>query len=98
MLKKTIRMGVWLLMGALLLAGFDLALAQGGGFDLTWFTVDGGGASGLGGGGFTLSGTAGQPEAGATSGGGYALVGGFWAGLAARPEPRAYLYLPLVLR
>jgi hypothetical protein len=98
MLKKTIRMSVWLLMGVLLLAGFDLALAQGGGFDLTWFTVDGGGASGLSGGGFTLSGTAGQPEAGATSGGGYALVGGFWAGLAARPEPDSYLYLPLVLR
>ena len=98
MLKKTITMRVWLLVGVLLFAGIDLALAQGGGFDLTWFTVDGGGASGLGGGGFTLSGTAGQPEAGATSGGGYALVGGFWAGLGGQPEPRAYLYLPLVLR
>ena len=44
-----------------------------------------------------LGGTIGQPEAGTTRGEGYALVGGFWAGLAEQPEPNSYLYLPLVL-
>ena len=77
----------------------SVALAQsGGGYDLTWSTVDGGGGTFSESGGYSLGGTAGQPEAGATSGGGYALVGGFWAGLAAQPEPHSYLYLPLVLR
>jgi hypothetical protein len=56
-------------------------LAQsGGGFDLTWSTLDGGGASSAGG-GYQVSGTVGQPDAsaaGAMSGGDYALTGGFW--------------------
>ena len=70
------------------------ALAQtGGSFDLTWFTVDsGGGASG--GGGYTASGSIGQPDAAILAGGGYTLVGGFWGG-----APSLYnIYLPLVLR
>jgi len=94
------RMGLMacLLVGALTLAGIDLALAQGGGFDLSWFTIDGGGASGPGSGGFTLGGTIGQPDAGSTSGGGYALRGGFWGGLAEPPEPPSKQYLPMVIR
>ena len=57
-------------------------LAQsGGGFDLTWSTLDGGGGATSAGGGYEVSGTVGQPDAsaaGAMSGGNYALTGGFW--------------------
>ena len=63
----------------------------GGGYDLTWYTVDGGGGT-VSGGGYTLVGTAGQADAGEASGGGYVLMGGFWSG-------GAYaVFLPLVLR
>jgi hypothetical protein len=58
------------------------ALAQtGGGYDLTWNTYDGGGGTSTGG-DFTLSGTAGQPDAGVQTltGGNYKLKGGFWPG------------------
>jgi hypothetical protein len=45
---------------------------------IPWFTIDGGGGTSTGG-GFTLSGTIGQPDAGVTmTGGGFSLVGGFW--------------------
>ena len=49
-----------------------------------WFTVDGGGGT-SGGGQFTLSGTAGQSDAGAITGGGYTLHGAFWGSVAALP-------------
>jgi hypothetical protein len=49
-----------------------------------WFTVDGGGGTSSGG-QFTLSGTAGQPDAGVMTGGGYTLHGGFWGLVAALP-------------
>jgi len=42
-----------------------------------WSTIDGGGGASSGG-GFTISGTIGQPDAGAMSGGGFTLAGGFW--------------------
>ena len=68
-----------------------------GGFSLHWFTVDGGGASGLSGGAYTLSATAGQPDAGRTSNQGYALAGGFWASQGAIGlSPR--VYIPIVSR
>lgn len=50
-------------------------------FDLTWNTVDSGGASASAGGGFTLSGTIGKPDAGTLTGGALALKGGFWSGV-----------------
>lgn len=57
------------------------AFAQsGGGFDLTWNTIDGGGGVSTGG-GFELSGTIGQADATTASlltGGSYELTGGFW--------------------
>jgi hypothetical protein len=47
-------------------------------YSLTWWTVDGGGAS-FGYSGYTLGGTAGQPDAAVPrSGGVYTLRGGFW--------------------
>jgi phospholipase/lecithinase/hemolysin len=64
-------------------------------YDLTWWTVDGGGgtltdASN----GYTLAGTTGQPDAQVWQGQGYTLAGGFWGG--AFVEYHAFL--PLVLR
>ena len=58
--------------------------ARGGGtagapvFDLSWHTVDGGGVMRSTGGDFELSGTIGQHDAGAMSGGDFTLTGGFW--------------------
>jgi uncharacterized repeat protein (TIGR01451 family) len=50
-------------------------------YTLNWWTVDGGGALNATGGTYTLSGTAGQPDASAVlSGGSYTLAGGFWPG------------------
>ena len=55
------------------------AFAQsGGGYELTWSTIDSGGVMRSTGGDLELSGTIGQPDAGAMSGGGYNLTGGFW--------------------
>ncbi len=47
-------------------------------YDLSWYTVDCGGGTSTGG-TFSLTGTAGQPDAGAMSGGTFSLSGGFWA-------------------
>lgn len=57
--------------------------------DISWWTIDGGGAMATTGGDFTLSGTIGQPDAGAVmAGGAFELTGGFWivAGVG-EPEP-----------
>jgi hypothetical protein len=47
---------------------------------ITWSTVDNGGAVGSTGGGYRLSGTIGQHDAGTLAGGGFVLRGGFWRG------------------
>ena len=51
-------------------------------FDLSWFSIDGGGGTSSGG-AYTVSGTIGQPDAGQLAGGGYTLSGGFWGVVAA---------------
>ncbi len=82
----------------LLLALVSLAVAESGnGYDLSWWTADGGGTTGSTGGGYTLSGTAGQPDAGALEGGGYTLLGGFWRGGAVGGQYYT-VYLSVVLR
>jgi hypothetical protein len=50
------------------------------GFDLSWHTIDSGGGTSAGPGGFSLSGTLGQPDAGFMSNEQFELAGGFWAG------------------
>ena len=54
--------------------------------------MDSGGVTFGSGGGYTLGGTAGQPDAATWSGGGYTLDGGFWhaasAGAGRRPAAR----------
>jgi hypothetical protein len=67
---------------------------SGSGYDLSWYTIDGGGAMFSTGGSYSLGGTAGQPDAGLLTGGGYSLLGGFWGGAA----PAYNVYLPVVLR
>ncbi len=47
-------------------------------FAIDWYTIDGGGGFSAGG-DFELEGTIGQPDAGALTGGDFALTGGFWA-------------------
>lgn len=95
MLDHRIPWRALLLVAVGVLLGVSAALAQtGGGFDLTWNTVDGGGSTSTGA-NFTLTGTSGQPDAGIPmSGGGYTLVGGLWGGI----RVSGPLYLPLVLR
>jgi len=78
---------------ALLLA-VSTALARSG-YDLSWWTVDGGGGIASGG-PYTLTGTIGQPDAGTLTGGDYTLGGGFWGPGAVTVEYK--VYLPLVLR
>jgi hypothetical protein len=104
---KIIRRTTILVMISILLpAVTGLALAQGersasaspgAGYDLTGSSVDGGGYTFSTGGGYTLGGTIGQPDAGALIGGGYTLGGGFWGGgaLSGQSYP---VYLPLVRR
>jgi hypothetical protein len=83
-----------LILGVLLVV-VSVALAQtGGGYDLTWWTVDGGGST-LAGGSYTLRGTAGQPDAATWQGDTYTLSGGFWG--RAAPTGRT-VYLPIVLK
>jgi hypothetical protein len=67
---------------ALLLAG---GAAQGQIASMSWRTVDGGGGTSTAG-GFTVHGTIGQTDAGILSGGGYAILGGFWGGIASTPQ------------
>jgi uncharacterized membrane protein len=67
-------------------------------YDLTWFTVRSGGGISAGG-DYCVGGTAGQPEAGALSGEGYTLAGGFWSGAGPVSAPPHYtIYLPCLLR
>ena len=63
-------------------------------YDLSWYAIDSGGATNSTGGAFSLSGSVGQPDAGALSGGSYTLNGGFWGG--AVVSYRAWL--PVILR
>jgi len=46
-------------------------------YAIDWFTIDAGGGTSTGG-TYTLTGTIGQPDAGAMTGGSYSLIGGFW--------------------
>jgi hypothetical protein len=79
----------------LLVSATAAATAPDADYDLSWWTVDGGGDTALStGAGYTLGGTIGQPDAGVLMGDDYTLAGGFWGG-----APVEYrVYLPLVVR
>ena len=64
----------------LMLATAVSAQPAGGGPEINWYTIDGGGGTSTGG-TFSLSGTIGQPDAGGPmTGGTFSLTGGFWPG------------------
>lgn len=76
----------WIILASALVLFVALALPtaapsanaqSGGGYDLTWNTLDGGGGTSTGG-AYSLAGTIGQADAGVMSGGAYTLTGGFW--------------------
>jgi hypothetical protein len=79
--------GRFLCATALLMLGVvPQAMSQSGGvYNLSWHTNDGGGITSATGGAYSLGGTIGQPDAGASSGGAYALTSGFWG--IANPNP-----------
>jgi hypothetical protein len=95
MKSKILRRLTVVLVLALMLVIPVLAHAQsGGGYDLSWSTIDDGGGTSVGG-GYALNGTIGQPDVGITlAGGGYSLVGGFWGG-ALTPYR---VHLPVVIK
>jgi hypothetical protein len=71
--------------GALLLCSGVAAAPRGGGdFEVTKFTLDGGGGTSSDG-PYVLSGLIGQPDAGQMTGGSFALSGGFFSGQANSP-------------
>ena len=93
-MKRIRFLSLLLLVIAVALLGVVSASALAG-YILDWWTVDGGGATFSTGGSYSLGGTIGQPDAGGTSTGGtYALSGGFWGGGATTHD----LFLPLILR
>ena len=68
-------------LGVFTLTTCTAVLAQFGGYDLTWNSIDGGGQMFSTGGTYSLGGTIGQPDAQAgpvMGGGAYELAGGFW--------------------
>jgi len=96
MMKKQLRT-ILLVTGIILVLGIAAVHAQSTGistgYDLSWWTVDGGGGQ-LSAGGYVLDGTTGQPDASAPlTAGGYTLAGGFWSGSV---TPHHSLYLPIV--
>jgi hypothetical protein len=48
-------------------------------YEISWYTIDGGGGRSSGG-DFTLTGTIGQPDAAYSAGPNFELLGGFWPG------------------
>ena len=73
-----------------LACGISAYAQSGGGYSLTWSTIDGGGGTSTGG-VYSVTGTIGQPDAGTASGGIYSLTGGFWGIVAAIQTPGAPL-------
>lgn len=69
-----------------ILLAFSAIYARGG-YTLNWATVDGGGGTFSTGDGYSLGGSAGQPDAGNLSGGDYTLRSGFWTGATPTPTP-----------
>lgn len=63
-------------------------LRASGQYSVDWSTIDGGGGTSTGG-VYSVSGTIGQPDAGAMSGGNYTIQGGFWGIIATVQTPRA---------
>jgi hypothetical protein len=68
--------GTWVLI--VLLAQMSPPIFAQGQYELSWYTIDGGGGTSSGG-PYTLVGTIGQPDTGWSAGGEYEVLGGFWS-------------------
>jgi hypothetical protein len=77
-MKKTIQAVAWSAIGIILLT-MSISSTASSEYDLSWYTIDGGGGRSSGG-PYELVGTIGQPDAAYSAGGGYELLGGFWPG------------------
>ena len=89
-LTIALMLGLILLFVSAALAGAD------GGYGLDWWVIASGGHSESG--GYGLDSAIGQPVAGVSSGGSYALCAGYLCGVAPPSTPSHPLYLPLTLR
>lgn len=87
--------GLLFLLGGLLLTGVALASA-GNGYEITWFTHDGGGSMDLAGGDYQISSTIGQPDAATSTGGAFNLTGGFWGVAQSVQLGDMSIYLPVL--
>jgi len=96
--RQQLSLAVMVVAVVLLSPGMAALAESGEGYELTWWTVDGGGIAGqqhamLS---YSLGGTSGQPDAALWQGGGYGLQGGFWHDMG--PVADYDIYLPLILR
>ena len=86
-----------IIVGAVMLSLGVVYAQSGGGYDLSWWTMDGGGGQ-VAAGGYVLAGSIGQPDASAPlTAGGYTLTGGFWAGGGGGPA-QSKVYMPIMLK
>jgi hypothetical protein len=92
---------VYLILSLMILAGFLVAafpaLAQTGDeYELSWWTVAGGGGTSQEG-DYALTGSIGQPNTDLLGSDEFTLVGGFFSGEAAVDPEEGSIYLPLIL-
>ncbi len=81
----------------IILLGSSIALSAPNSLDVSWWTVDGGGAvPKLTGGTYSLQGTTGQADAESLANGSFTLSGGYWNSRIV--EWTTVVYLPLVMR
>jgi hypothetical protein len=86
---------IMLLLALILAAGAVLSAPNS--LNVSWWTVDGGGAAPeLNGGSYSLQGTTGQADAGAMGNGRYTLNGGYWNNSVTNPVYA--VYLPVVVK
>jgi len=78
-MKKSVIVGKYGLVFWIAFLIMSVASTASGKYDLSWYTIDGGGGRSTGG-PYTLTGTIGQSDAAYSTGGNYELLGGFWPG------------------
>lgn len=85
--------------GVVVMVATAVTLAQGNPqFAIPWWTVDGGGGQSSSA-TYSISGTAGQPDAGPVlQSSSYTFSGGFWSGMAAVGPRGGVIYLPAILK
>ena len=89
-------LGICLMFSTAILAA---AHTTAGDLSIPWWSVDGGGSTSSGG-QFSLSGTAGQPDAAISTSGSFSLTSGFWNKrvVTLRGGSSSQIFLPFILR